>query len=198
MSRHYLRRHLTPAVLAEQQNAYGQSYSVPDATGPDVLGDQERQFVAARDSFYIASLTEDGAPYLQHRGGPVGFLKVVDGGTLEFPDYAGNRQLLTRAHVRRDPRVALFLMDYPNRRRLKIDGVAEVVMAEQVKGTQDQPVERLVRIRLQAYDWNCPQYITPRYTEEEVEGLIESRHQLLLQRVAELEAQLDQLERKGA
>lgn len=127
MSQHYLHRHLTPAVGEAQLQAYGQSHGPPPAAEPDQFGAREIAFISARDSFYLASLTEAGAPYLQHRGGPVGFLRVLDERTLGFADYGGNRQLLTAGHLRRDPRVALFLMDYPARRRLKIDGEAEVV-----------------------------------------------------------------------
>ncbi|MFM7674167.1 MAG: pyridoxamine 5'-phosphate oxidase family protein [Synechococcus sp.] len=148
MSRHYLQRHFTPAVREAQREAYGQSAPVPDAPEPDGLGEREVAFIAARDSFYLASLTETGAPYLQHRGGPVGFLQVLDGRTIGFVDCGGNRQLLTVGHLRRDPRVALFLMDYPNRRRLKIDGLAEVLPLQQPGGEG----ERFLRITVEAFD----------------------------------------------
>ena len=173
MTKHYLHRHLTPAVLETQLQAYGDSQSSPPAPDPDPdrLGAREIDFIHARDSFYMASLTEAGAPYIQHRGGPVGFLRVLDEHRLGFADYAGNRQLLSAGHLRRDPRVALFLMDYPARRRLKIDGEAEVLsldadpsltaaLADGAAGV----VERLLRIRVEAFDWNCPQFITPRFT----------------------------------
>ena len=106
MSQHYLHCHLTPAVGEAQQLAYGQSHGVPPAPEPDRLGAREIAFIEERDSFYLASLTEAGAPYLQHRGGPKGFLRVLDEGSLDFADYAGNRQLLTTGHLRRDPRPA--------------------------------------------------------------------------------------------
>lgn len=196
MSQHYLYRHLTAAVGEAQQGAYGQkTYAVLDAPEPDRLGAKEIAFIGARDSFYLASLTDAGAPYLQHRGGPVGFLRAIDECTLGFADYAGNRQLLTTGHLRRDPRVALFLMDYPARRRLKIDGEAEVVplqadpqlvelLGPQV--AQAGEVERLFRIRVEAFDWNCPQFITPRFTEAE----LEARLRPLQERITELEAQI--------
>jgi predicted pyridoxine 5'-phosphate oxidase superfamily flavin-nucleotide-binding protein len=191
MSQHYLHRHLTPAVGEAQQGAYGQkTYAVPDASEPDRLGAKEIAFIGARDSFYLASLTEAGAPYLQHRGGPVGFLRVLDERTLGFADFGGNRQLLTAGHLRRDSRVALFLMDYPARRRLKIDGEAAVVgleadpaLAEQLQDGAAGEVERFVRIRVEAFDWNCPQFITPRFTEAE----LEARLRPLQERIAELE-----------
>ena len=199
MSQHYLHRHLTPAVGEAQRGAYGQkTYAVPDAPEPDRLGAKEIAFIGARDSFYLASLTETGAPYIQHRGGPVGFLRVLDEHTLGFADYGGNRQLLTAGHLRRDPRVALFLMDYPARRRLKIDGEAEVVplqanrqLAELLgpKEAEAGEVERLFLIRVEAFDWNCPQFITPRFSEAELEG----RLRPLQERIAELETQLQRL-----
>lgn len=206
MTRRYLQRHLTPAVLAAQRQAYGGTHEVPAAAEPDALGEKERSFLAARDSFYLASLTEAGAPYLQHRGGPPGFLRVLDPHTLVFADYAGNRQLLTTGHLRRDPRVALFLMDYPQRRRLKIDGLAEVLQqgppaepaslpgpgaaADEAAGVETGAVERWIRIRVEAFDWNCPQFITPRFSEAEVGTLLQRREKPLLRRIAELEEEL--------
>jgi predicted pyridoxine 5'-phosphate oxidase superfamily flavin-nucleotide-binding protein len=198
MSQHYLHRHLTPAVGEAQLQAYGQSHGPPPAPEPDQLGAREIAFIGARDSFYLASLTEAGAPYLQHRGGPVGFLRVLDERTLGFADYGGNRQLLTTGHLRRDPRVALFLMDYPARRRLKIDGEAEVVPLQanpqlvELLGPQEAEageVERLFLIRVEAFDWNCPQFITPRFSEAELEG----RLRPLQERIVELETQLQRL-----
>jgi predicted pyridoxine 5'-phosphate oxidase superfamily flavin-nucleotide-binding protein len=199
MSQHYLQRHLTPAVGEAQQEAYGQpTYAVPDAPEPDRLGAREIAFIGARDSFYLASLTETGAPYIQHRGGPMGFLRVLDERTLGFADYGGNRQLLTTGHLRADPRLALFLMDYPNRRRLKLDGTAEVVPLEAEPALRNRllqadpgaaEVERLFLIHVEAFDWNCPQFITPRFSAAEVESAM----QPLRQRIAELEAEVGRL-----
>ena len=177
MTQHYLHRHLSPAVRETQLQAYGQSQGVPPAPEPDQLGPRETGFIHARDSFYLASLTEAGAPYIQHRGGPAGFLRVLYGHSLGFADYGGNRQLLSAGHLRRDPRVALFLMDYPARRRLKIDGEAEVLsldadpsLAAALADGAAGVVERLIRIRVEAFDWNCPQFITPRFTQAELEA----------------------------
>jgi predicted pyridoxine 5'-phosphate oxidase superfamily flavin-nucleotide-binding protein len=201
MSQHYLHRHLTPAVGEAQLQAYGQSHGPPPAPEPDCLGAKEIAFIRARDSFYLASLTEAGAPYIQHRGGPVGFLRVIDERTLGFADYGGNRQLLTTSHLRRDPRVALFLMDYPARRRLKIDGEAEVVPLQEdphllerlgpqrAEAGKAGEVERLFRIRVEAFDWNCPQFITPRFSEAELDAQLRP----LQERIAELETQLHSL-----
>jgi len=153
-------------------------------TGPDrnhLLRDRERSFIEARDSFYIASVSETGWPYIQHRGGPAGFLKVIDQSTIGFADYSGNRQYVTTGNVLNNDRVALFLMDYPNRRRLKVLGRMALVGQEQssiLDHLQDQSykaqVEKGMIIRVEAFDWNCPQHITPRYTEAEVEALLES------------------------
>lgn len=195
MARNYLATHLTPGVRAEQELAYGRAQVAPASGGPDLLGPDEAGFIAARDSFYLASVTEDGAPYVQHRGGPAGFLQVIDAGTLAFADLGGNRQLLTVGHVKRDDRVALFLMDYPGRRRLKIDGRARFSPAGEdpafaarlaPPGVPVRAVERIVRIAVTAFDWNCPKYITPRFTAAEVAEVVAP----LRARIAELEARL--------
>ena len=153
-------------------------------SGPDrnnLLRDRERTFIEARDSFYIASVGETGWPYIQHRGGPAGFLKVIDQSTIGFADYSGNRQYVTTGNVIGNDRVALFLMDYPNRRRLKLLGRMATVGSEQASildrlkdDNYGAQVERGMIIRVEAYDWNCPQHITPRYTQSEVEALLES------------------------
>jgi predicted pyridoxine 5'-phosphate oxidase superfamily flavin-nucleotide-binding protein len=129
---------------------------------PDTLGERERSFIAARDSFYIATVSATGWPYVQHRGGTPGFLEVHDERTLRFPDYQGNRQYVTVGNIRSDDRVSLFLMDYPNQERLKIIGHASA------SPLRDERIERLIEIRVEAFDWNCSQYITPRYTEAEM------------------------------
>jgi uncharacterized protein len=131
---------------------------------------------------------------LQHRGGPKGFLRVVNETTLAFADYKGNRQLLTTGNVSVNDRVALFLMDYQNRARLKILGHARVedarahpeLVAQLADPKMQQAVERLVFINVVSFDWNCPKYITPRYSAEEVEAYVGP----LKSRIAELEAQL--------
>ena len=135
----------------------------------------EIAFVAARDSFYMASVSETGWPYVQHRGGPRGFLKTVDDRTLAFADYRGNRQYISTGNVLANDRVSLILVDYPNRARLKILANAEVIAPDADRGLAalvtvpdyKARIERIFRLRLRAFDWNCPQHITPRYTEEE-------------------------------
>ena len=151
-------------------------------TGPDrnhLLRERERTFIEARDSFYIASVSETGWPYIQHRGGPTGFLKVIDQSTIGFADYSGNRQYVTTGNALNNDRVALFLMDYPNRRRLKLlgrmalIGLEQTSILDQLRDTNyEAKVEKGIVIRVEAFDWNCPQHITPRYTQAEVESLL--------------------------
>jgi predicted pyridoxine 5'-phosphate oxidase superfamily flavin-nucleotide-binding protein len=153
----------------------------------------EMQFIAARDSFYIASVSETGWPYVQHRGGPMGFLRVLGNKTLAFADFRGNRQYISLGNVMANDRVALFMMDYPNRRRLKIyarieqkDLTADPALTEKLMtpGYKVRP-ERAFVLHLQAFDWNCPQHITPRFTEAEIdEALMPVRA-----RIAQLEAE---------
>jgi predicted pyridoxine 5'-phosphate oxidase superfamily flavin-nucleotide-binding protein len=145
--------------------------------GEQKLGPDEAGFIAARDSFYMASVTPDGWPYVQHRGGPAGFLHVLDPQTLAFADFSGNKQYITAGNLAVNDRVALFLMDYPNRTRLKIIGHAQLVEpgadptleARLRMPGQTARIERIFRIQLVGFDWNCSQHITPRYTREEME-----------------------------
>ena len=173
----------TPRVLAAQQAAYGRTYAVDPEAGRDPLGPDEVAFVEARDSFYLASVTESGWPYVQHRGGPPGFLRALDAHTLAFADLRGNRQLVTVGNLATNDRVALILVDYPARRRLKILAHAEVLTREQAPEllellaapAQRRHVERLLRLHVVGFDWNCPQHITPRYTQAEVEAYVSER-----------------------
>lgn len=194
MTHRYLDIVMTPSVADAQRRAYGAAYAPGGSEGPDPLGPDEAAFIAERDSFYLASVSETGWPYVQHRGGPKGFLRVLDGRTLAFADFRGNRQLLTVGNVAADPRVSLFLMDYPGRRRLKVlgratflvpDAAGDLAARVAVTGTRAR-VERVVRIDVEAFDWNCPQNITPRYTADEVEEATAP----LRARIADLEAQL--------
>jgi len=150
-------------------------------------------FIAARDSFYMASVSETGWPYVQHRGGPAGFLKVLDDRTLGFADFRGNRQYISLGNTSANDRVALFLMDYPHRARLKIYAHAELrdlaadpeLAAKLVEpGYRGRP-ERAFLLHLDAFDWNCSQHITPRFTEAEIAAAIAPLHA----RVAALEAE---------
>jgi predicted pyridoxine 5'-phosphate oxidase superfamily flavin-nucleotide-binding protein len=157
----------------------------------------EAAFIGARDSFYMATVSETGWPYVQHRGGPQGFLKMVDEQTLAFADYRGNRQYISTGNLMADERACLFLVDYPNRARLKIyshvealglDEDTELTALVTMPGYKAK-LERIFRIRLEAFDWNCPQHITPRFTEAEIaEAVIPLR-----KRLAELEAENEAL-----
>jgi uncharacterized protein len=146
----------------------------------DELSAFEIEFIGERDSFYLASVTSDDWPYVQHRGGPKGFLRVIDPRTLAFADYAGNKQYISAGNLATNDRVTLFLMDYPNQARLKIIGHATIVepgidpaldAAVRVSGYPAK-VERAMRIEVVAFDWNCTQHITPRYTQEQVQAAI--------------------------
>jgi predicted pyridoxine 5'-phosphate oxidase superfamily flavin-nucleotide-binding protein len=194
MARKYLQMTMTESVRLAQQRYYGHALTITDVPDRDPLGEAEARFIADRDSFYLGSVGETGWPYVQHRGGPKGFLKVLDPATLAFADYRGNRQLLSTGNFHVNDRVALFLMDYKNRARLKILGHARVedvrentALAERLaQGDMRNKVERVVIIEVVSYDWNCPKYITPRYTAAEVEAAAAP----LRARIVELEAQL--------
>ena len=136
-----------------------------------------RDFIAERNSFYIATVNSEGYPYIQHRGGEKGFLKVIDSKTLGFADYRGNRQYLSYGNLQDNNKVSLFLMDYPNKRRVKIWGTAEVRetdedLIDQLSGSEKRKnIEQAFLINIEAWDRNCPKYITPRYTLDEIELL---------------------------
>ena len=179
----------TPSVRAAQTaNGSGEMWANFEGDRTfDRFTEAEAQFIGERDSFYMASVSETGWPYVQHRGGPPGFLKVLDETTLGFADYRGNRQYISLGNLTADDRTALILMDYPNRRRLKIYGrveawdlAADPELAQRLAepGYKARP-ERALVIRLEAFDWNCPQHITPRFTAAQL---------------APLQARLEQLE----
>ena len=194
MATKYLDLMFTDAVCRAQTQYYGQAGRIAGAPDRDPLGQAEAEFIAMRDSFYMGSISESGWPYVQHRGGPAGFLRLINETTLVFADYKGNRQLLSTGNLSVNDRVALFLMDYKNRERLKILGHACIVDAREhpelrerfTDPTMRLSVERLVFIDVVSFDWNCPKYITPRYSAEEVEELAGP----LRRRIAELEAEL--------
>ncbi|MEM6557176.1 MAG: pyridoxamine 5'-phosphate oxidase family protein [Pseudomonadota bacterium] len=146
-----------------------------DRPAPEGFGEPEATFIAMRDSFYMATVSEDGWPYIQHRGGPRGFLKLLSPTQLGFADYRGNRQYVSIGNLQTEKRVSLFLMDYPNRARLKLLGHARVQeadanpdLAETLAIDGQGQVERLFTLDIEAFDWNCPQFITPRFTEAEL------------------------------
>lgn len=169
---------ITPGVRAVQQKMDA-DHAWIDFKGHrefDRFTEAEAQFIGSRDSFYMATVSETGWPYVQHRGGPAGFLKLVDDRTLAVADYRGNRQYISTGNLGTNDRACLFLMDYPRRARLKIYARAEVVQLEDdpslvelvtVPGYKAR-LERMFRFRLEAFDWNCAQHITPRFTEREL------------------------------
>lgn len=185
----------TPHVKALQaEDGSRASYARFEEAGfpaRDRLTTKEAEFIEQRDSFYMATISETGWPYVQHRGGEPGFLKVIDERTLAFADYPGNRQFVSFGNMAASDRVALILMDYPNRRRLKLLGHARVMDAGSDAalsgwfgdtGAGAAAAARLVVVALEGFEWNCPQYITPRFTEAEIAPL--------RARLAALEAQV--------
>ncbi|MEU4528579.1 pyridoxamine 5'-phosphate oxidase family protein [Micromonospora ureilytica] len=190
MPHRYLQELTTASVVAAQQR-YGSRPAIERMTaGWDTdatFSDDETAFITERDNFYLATVAENGWPYLQHRGGPPGFLHVldpVDGhSVLGWADLRGNRQYLSVGNLATSPRVSLLLMDYAHQRRLKIIGTARVVDARDaafedllarlsVPGPSGR-VERLITVDVQGYDWNCPQHITPRFSEAELSDALE-------------------------
>ena len=193
MAEKFLELLVTPSVARAQEHYFGNSQAMPDGARRDALTDDEMQFIAARDSFYMSTVSESGWPYMQHRGGKPGFLHVVNPTTIAFADYKGNRQMLSTGNLAVNDRVCLFLMDYPQRTRLKILGHARVedarshpeLVAKFAAPDVQRIVERIFIIDVVSFDWNCPKYITPRYTVAEIEALVEP----LKRRIAELESQ---------
>jgi predicted pyridoxine 5'-phosphate oxidase superfamily flavin-nucleotide-binding protein len=186
---------VTPSVRAAQAEM-GADRIWRDFKGDrtsDKFTPDEAAFIAERDSFYMATVSETGWPYVQHRGGPRGFLKIVDEKTLAFADYRGNRQYISVGNLSADNRAALILMDHAARARLKIyarveavqlnaePALAELVADPGYKAT----AERILKLQVAAFDWNCPQHITPRFTEAEIAAAI----QPLRERLAALEAE---------
>ena len=193
MSHKFAEIAFTPNVKkAQEANGSRRSYARLESgeVHHDVLGPREAAFIAQRDSFYMATTSETGWPYIQHRGGPPGFLRVLDEKTAGFADFRGNRQYISVGNLEANDRVSLILMDYPNRARLKILGRARLVGPDEqdILDRLSLPdyqvvVERGFIITIEAFDWNCPQHITPRFTPAEIETVITP----LQQRIAELE-----------
>jgi predicted pyridoxine 5'-phosphate oxidase superfamily flavin-nucleotide-binding protein len=197
MPHHFAEIAFTPAVKKVQEelgsrSSYARMEGVPDAVNLR-LTEAEVGFIAARNSLYMATIGETGWPYIQHRGGPTGFVRVLDESTIGFADFRGNRQYVSVGNLMSDDRVSLFFMDYPNKTRLKLFGRARIV------GLDDQAVlscletpdyrsriERGFVITVEGFDWNCPQHITERHTLEEVRVVTAP----LMARIAQLEAEL--------
>jgi hypothetical protein len=201
MAHNFAKLIFTPAMraLQEKHGSRRQYARMEDVATPDRLGSDEQQYIAERDTFYMASVTENGWPYVQHRGGPPGFVKVLDPTTLAFADFRGNKQYISAGNMATDNRVALILMDYPSQSRLKILGRAEIVQPDSeperflqlMKRVRDPEykaqIESVMVIHVEAYDWNCQQHIVPRYTVEQVQ-----------RGIAPLEKRIEELEQENA
>jgi predicted pyridoxine 5'-phosphate oxidase superfamily flavin-nucleotide-binding protein len=178
MDKNFTRLAFTPSVK-EQQEHYGSrsNYQRMENSGDRyLLTDKETEYIATLDHFYMATVGENGWPYVQFRGGPQGFLKVLDQETIGFADYAGNRQYISVGNIRSGGKVSLILLDFAKRVRLKIWATATVVEAEENPGLAAQlsdldygaKIERLITLTIEGYDWNCPKNITQRFTLEEI------------------------------
>ncbi len=197
MPHHFAEIAFTPTVKKVQEelgsrSSYARMEGVPDAVNHR-LTEAGAGFIAARNSLYMATVSETGWPYIQHRGGPAGFVRVLDEGTIGFADFRGNRQYVSVGNLMTDGRVSLFFMDYPNKTRLKLFGRAKIVGLEdqELLSRLEMPdyrarVERGFIIKVEGFDWNCPQHITERYTLDEVRAVTAP----LTARIAELEAEL--------
>lgn len=197
MPHHFAEIAFTPTVkkLQEQLGSRTSYARMEDAPGAinHRLSAAEAGFIAARDSFYMATVSETGWPYIQHRGGPAGFVRVLDEETIAFADFRGNRQYVSVGNLTNDDRVSLFFMDYAQKRRLKLFGRAKSVGLdeEELMSRLEMPdyrarVERGFMIKVEGYDWNCPQHITERFTADEMHAMTMP----LTARIAELEGEL--------
>mgnify|MGYP005725621605 CR=1 FL=1 len=183
MNQNFTKLAFTDSVKKIQEQ-YGsrKSYARVEVSGDQyMLTGRETSFIQSRDSFYMATVGENGWPYVQFRGGPKGFLKVIDNTTLGYADFRGNMQYISAGNINSSHKASLFLIDYPSRRRLKIWAEAKIIDANEnpellqklAMPEYNARIERLVIFNVQAYDWNCPQHITPRYTSEEIaEGVV--------------------------
>lgn len=200
MAQNYRHRLFDDAVKAEQERhgsraAYAKMDAGADGT-PDTLTAREIAFIEERDSFYMASVNPEGWPYMQHRGGPAGFLRHIAGNRIGFADYRGNKQYISTANLMGNDRVSLFLMDYPNKERLKLIGHAvsveladdpAAITALMPEGYRAVP-ERAFFIDVIGWEWNCSQHITPRFTEAEISAAIRPMADELNQLRAEIAA----------
>ncbi len=200
----------TPAVkAAQQERGSRRSYAKMAQRGGwnDTITPALREFIAERDSFYLGTASADGQPYIQHRGGPKGFLKALDENTLAFADYAGNAQYVSLGNLSENNKAFIFLMDYPYRHRIKIWGEAEFVEGDEELLTRVADPEyaarpqRVLRFRVKAWDVNCNQHIQQRFTEDELPGFadeLKAKIAKLEAKNAEMAAQLRLLKRERA
>jgi len=197
----------TPAVKALQER-HGSRRQYERMEGGEAshnrLTDFEVDFLAGRDSLYMATVGATGWPYVQHRGGPKGFLKVIDDRTIALADFRGNKQYISTGNLATDDRVAIIMVDYPRQARLKILGRVEILEGtaaadwlNRVRDTGEKtPIERVFVIHIEAFDWNCPQHITPRYTAEEIQSAVRPLEEQLRSVMAENERLREQLARQ--
>jgi len=180
MNQNFTKYAFTESVKKEQEH-YGtrNSYARMETSGDHYeLTNKEAAFIHLRDSFYMSSVGENGWPYVQHRGGPKGFLKVIDSTTIAYADFRGNGQYISTGNLKADDKASLILVDYPARQRLKIWAETKIIEASEDLNLMKQldneeyksRIERLVILTVKAYDWNCPQHITPRFTIQEIEA----------------------------
>jgi hypothetical protein len=211
MGRRFAELAFTP-IVKDQQTRHGsrsQYHRVETSGNPGaLLGLAEQDFIRRRDGFYMASTSETGWPYIQYRGGAKGFLHVIDDHTLAFADLRGNMQYISTGNLLNDNRVALFLMDYAYQTRLKILGHAEILedipaapnpaakeWLDRLRDPKEKvPAERAILIHVEAWDWNCPRHITPRYTEEEFAEALDP----MRRRIADLERENASLRKTNA
>ena len=193
----------TPAVKAVQaRKGSREAYARVEHNGGwrTEISDDLAMFLAAQDSMYLATASADGQPYIQHRGGPKGFIRVLDNNTLAFADYSGNRQYITQGNLSENPKANIFLMDYAHRRRVKIWGEARVVDDDPslLKSLMPQSYrarpEQVILFKISAWDTNCPQHIPQKFAAADVAAALASRDA----RIAELEAELAALKGQPA
>jgi predicted pyridoxine 5'-phosphate oxidase superfamily flavin-nucleotide-binding protein len=202
MAKNFAEIAYTPAVKAMQEKMGSRhSYArMEQMTYVDGLTESEEAFIAERDSFYMATVGENGFPYIQHRGGPKGFLKVLDSKRIGFIDFKGNMQYISVGNLATNNKVAIIMVDYPAKARLKIYATAEIVELKDNPSLYNSldlseykfKPERMMVLTIEAYDWNCPQHITPRYTAEDIETAFAAQRN----QVAILEAEIKKLKAK--
>ena len=185
-----------PVKKLQEENGSRHGYARLDDQ-PDynyLINEKVTSFLQERDSFYMASVSPDGWPYIQHRGGPKGFVRILDTTRIGFSDFSGNRQYISAGNFQENNRVSLFFMDYPNRRRLKVLGRMETISlsdSENINLLEDPDygakTERGFVVHVEAYDWNCPQHITPRYDEQTVQKLLNEQENLFKRAIQDIE-----------
>lgn len=200
MGDRFYEKMFTESVKAAQEH-YGsrKTYARIETNSSEshLLGDLEKDFIESRDGFYMATVNEDGWPYVQFRGGPRGFLKVLDDSTLGFADFRGNLQYISVGNLGVSDRAALFLMDYAHQRRLKIlarvkikDAAEAPELIEELRmPAYKAKIERAMTLHVEGFNWNCPQHITPRYTIDEIKAMVAP----LNEHIAKLESEISQL-----